>query len=65
MAKNLPNQHNRPFVAQRAKKNMAEGRSPPQELEESQHSGIYLLVKVNGLYDYSRAYKVQHSIGNS
>ena len=32
------------FFARRAKKASAEGRSPPQELEKSPHSGLYLLV---------------------
>ena len=32
------------FFAPRAKKASAEGRSPPQELEVSPHSGLYLLV---------------------
>ena len=33
-----------PFFARRAKKASAEGRSPPQELEVSPRSGLYLLV---------------------
>ena len=32
------------FFARRAKKTSAEGRSPPQELEVSPRSGLYLLV---------------------
>ena len=32
------------FFARRAKKASAEGRSPPQELEVSPRSGLYLLV---------------------
>ena len=32
------------YFAQRAKKYQAKGRSPPQELEESARSGLYLLV---------------------
>ena len=34
----------RSFLARRAKKASAEGRSPPQELEVSPRSGLYLLV---------------------
>ena len=34
------------FFAQRAKKALAEGQSPPQELEVSPRSGLYLLVHV-------------------
>ena len=34
----------RSFFARRAKKASAEGRSPPQELEVSPRSGLYLLV---------------------
>ena len=33
-----------PFFVRRAKKTLAIGRSPSQELEVSQHSGLYLLV---------------------
>ena len=33
-----------PFFARRAKNALAEGRSPPQELEVSPRSGLYLLV---------------------
>ena len=33
-----------PFFARRAKKALDEGQSPPQELEESPRSGLYLLV---------------------
>ena len=32
------------FFARRAKKASDEGRSPPQDLEVSPHSGLYLLV---------------------
>ena len=34
------------FFAQRAKKALAEGRSPPQELEVGPRSGPYLLVYI-------------------
>ena len=34
------------FFAQRAKKSLDEGRSPPQEQEVGPHSGPYLLVLV-------------------
>ena len=34
------------FFARRAKKASAEGRSPPQELEVSPRSGLYLLVQI-------------------
>ena len=34
------------FFVRRAKKASSEGRSPPQELEVSPHSGLYLLVTV-------------------
>ena len=37
----------RPFFARRAKKASAEGLSPPQELEVSPRSGLYLLVILN------------------
>ena len=37
------------FFARKAKKALAEGRSPPQELEVSPLSGLYLLVIVNPL----------------
>ena len=33
--------------AQRAKKTLAKGQSPPQELEESPQSGLYVLVIAN------------------
>ena len=32
------------FFARRAKKALVKGQSPPQELEVSQRSGLYLLV---------------------
>ena len=32
------------FFAQRAEKALAKGQSPPQELEVSPHSGLYLIV---------------------
>ena len=38
------------FFARRAKKALAEGRSPLLELEESPRSGLYLLVFVEGLW---------------
>ena len=46
--KNGPKQHNKVFFAQMAKKASAEGRSPPQELEEGPRSGLYLLVPIKG-----------------
>ena len=50
IAKNGPKQHNKLFFARRAKKASAEGRSPPQELEVSPRSGLYLLVVLKVTY---------------
>ena len=38
------------FFARRAKKTLAEGRSPPQELEVGPRSGLYLLVPFKRTY---------------
>ena len=46
--KNGPKQHKKFFFARRAKKDSAEGRSPPQELEVGPRSGPYLLVLLKG-----------------
>ena len=38
------------FLAQRAKKVLSKGQSPPQELEVSPRSGLYLLVENEEFY---------------
>ena len=43
-AKNGPKQHNNLFFCPKGKKSL--GRSPPQELEVSPRSGLYLLVLI-------------------
>ena len=52
IAKKGPKQHNKLFLARRAKKDWAEGRSPPQELDEGPRSGPYLLVAVYRLQTF-------------
>ena len=44
-----------PFFASRAKKSLAEGRSPPQELEVGPRSGPYLLVNLK-IHDLFKSY---------
>ena len=47
-AKNGPKQYNKLFFCPKGKKSLGLGQSPPQELEVSPHSGLYLLVCITG-----------------
>ena len=47
MAKNWLKQHNKPSFFRRAKIALAEGLSPPQDLEVDLRSGLYLLVSLD------------------
>ena len=62
-AKNGPKQHNKPFFCPKGKKSL--GRSPPQELEVSPRSGLYLLVRITDTMlreDHKYRYRVRCEI---